>query len=313
MSTISFDNGIKRIYRAIVPRKIRANTHAIRASVRRLRWEVVKQIGSHLCKQVEPGLKIKLYGDSVLCEMIYYWEFEHETREFLKARLRPGDIFLDVGANVGLYTLIASVWVGPTGHVHAFEPASNTHRRLADNVRLNRLSNVTCHSVALSDTSGQATLTVAQDGYDAWNSLGKPCLGNDLDTEIVGTVTLDDFVDQHGLAGRIRAIKIDVEGWETRVLSGGIKTLSGPDSPVLVVEFTEQAAALAGSSCSECYDTLRELGYQVFCFGAEPDRIVELARCEAFPNINVIATKNLAELVRQSDLRLADAASVSMQ
>jgi hypothetical protein len=138
---------------------------------------------------------------------------------------------------------------------------------------------------------------VARDGYDAWNSLGKPYMGADLATETVTTLTLDSFVEQHRLSGKIRAIKIDVEGWEAHVLGGGRRTLAEVDAPVLIVEFTEEAAALAGSSCEECYAALRELGYRVIYLPNGSEESVEVPLLQRFPNMNVVATKNGPELL----------------
>src|SRR2546426_10210770 len=107
--------GAKRVYRAIVPEKIRASVHVARARARRFRWAIAKRTGGHLRKEIEPGLTMKLYGDSVLCEMLYFQNFEAETRAFLKSILRPGDIFFDVGAKVGLITLISARCGEPAG------------------------------------------------------------------------------------------------------------------------------------------------------------------------------------------------------
>ena len=72
--------------------------------------------------RLQPGLKIRLYGDSELCRLIYLGNFEATERAFLNHFLRPGDVFVDVGANIGLFTLIAAARVGPAGRVVAFEP-----------------------------------------------------------------------------------------------------------------------------------------------------------------------------------------------
>jgi FkbM family methyltransferase len=169
-------------------------------------------------------------------------------------------------------------------------------KRLTDNVQLNRLANVTCHRFALSDRNGAAVMTIATDGYDAWNSLGKPYMGSALENETVTTCTLDDFVQRNALSGRISTIKIDVEGWEARVLDGGRRTLSTPDAPVLIVEFTEQAATLAGTCCRTLYDALLELGYRMFTLGPDASAFTEVPPLERFPNVNVIAVKNEAKL-----------------
>ena len=286
----------KRIYRAIVPEKARAKIHVMRARARRLRWDFVKRTRGHLLKEIEPGVKMKLYGDSLLCEMLLFQDFEQETRAFLKAFLRPGDIFLDVGANVGFFTLLAARHVGGSGKLHAFEPVRKTHVRLIENVRLNGLTNVACHRVAFSDTVGEATITVAGDGFDAWNSLGKPYMGGVVGTEVVATTTLDEFVERHSLTGKISAIKIDVEGWESRVLTGANRTLSRDDAPLLIVEFAEQAATLAGSSCNELHRVLNALGYEVMTFDRRASILTRLPIADQYPNTNVIASKRRSEL-----------------
>ena len=136
--------------------------------------------------------------------------------------------------------------------------------------------------------------SIAKDGFDAWNSLGKPYMGEDGGQETVQTVTLDSFVAQHRLAGRITAMKIDVEGWENQVLAGAEKLLSAPNAPALCIEFTEQAAQLAGSSCAALYRTLERLGFQMFTVGDTPETVVPFGLCDPFPNVNLLALKNAA-------------------
>lgn len=286
----------KRIYRKIIPEPIRASRHSLRTKIRQWRWDIARRNGSYVYKEIEPAVKMKLYGDSVFCRMVYFWEFEIETRQFLKTVLQPGDVFLDVGANVGLFSLVASRSVGVKGQVHAFEPVGKTFGRLVDNVNINHLKNVACHRLAFSDNDGEAVMTVAKDGYDAWNSLGKPYMGAALDSETVRTLTLDRFVEEHSLFDKIKAIKIDVEGWEAYVLAGGMKTLSSSQAPLIIIEFTEEAAALANSSCKALFEALCQLGYQMFTLTDGKNNFSPLLPLETFPNSNVIATKNVAEL-----------------
>lgn len=298
MNTTTLQAGAKRIYRAVVPEVLRAGRHSLRARAREWRWNMAKRNGSYLYKYIEPDVRMKLYGDSVFCRMVYFWDFEVETRQFLKSILRPADVFLDVGANVGLFSLIAGRCVGAAGQVHAFEPVKATYDRLIDNVKVNRLENVTCHRLALSDAEGEAVMTIATDGYDAWNSLGKPYMGGALSSETIPTRTLDHFVEQHALLDRIRAIKIDVEGWEAHVLTGGMNTLSSANAPLIIIEFTEEAAALANSSCRAVYDALKQVGYELFQLNDGASGLQPLPPLKAFPNSNVIATKNPTELSR---------------
>lgn len=285
-----------RTYEALVPGFIRVRVHNRWFTRRSNRWQLIRNTPHSVVSPIAPGVKMKLYGDSLLCELLYFDNFEPETRHFFDAYLRPGDTFLDIGANIGLYTLAAARLVGRSGHVHAFEPCSQTFERLEDNVQLNGLRNVTCHQVALSFENAEAELTLANGGFDAWNSLGKPYMGETTGCEMVTTVTLDSVVREHGLTGRNCTLKIDVEGWENQVLAGAEQFLSGDEAPLLCIEFTEEAALLAGSSCCELYRTLERLGYRMFNVSSEPEEVQPFAFRETFPNVNLLATKDIGAL-----------------
>ena len=289
-------NFATRAYEALVPHRIRKGLHNRRFVRNNARWDAIRGTPQSLVRSLG-GVRMRLYGDSRLCEMLYFDQFEPETRGFLDAFLRPGDVLLDVGANVGLYTIAAARIVGNAGQVHAFEPCSQTFSRLEENVRLNGFGNVSCHRLALSDSNAEAELALAKDGFDAWNSLGKPYMGETGGHETVRTVTLDSFVSQHRLEGRVTVIKIDVEGWEKQVLVGGEKLLAAANAPAMCVEFTEEAAQLAGSSCAALYETLEGLGFKMFTVGATPDTVIPFALCDPFPNVNLLALKDPAAVL----------------
>jgi FkbM family methyltransferase len=217
--------------------------------------------------EIQPGVQMRLYFDSNLCRLIFNGGFETSEIQFLNAFLKPGDTFADIGANVGLFTLIAGRLVGGTGVVHAFEPCAKTHDRLLENVRLNNLTNVTCHRLALSDNDGEADMVTDAGGFDAWNSMATPYMGTNLQTEMVRCAKWDTYAKQIGVvAGDVAMMKIDVEGWEKHILLGAHQTLSRDDAPLLQVEFTEQAAKAANSSCRLLHQTILDLGYQLYSF-----------------------------------------------
>jgi FkbM family methyltransferase len=260
---------------------------------RKLRWMLVAGRNRNFVSGLQPGLKIRLHGDSELCHLIYCRHFEAHEREFLNRFLRPGDVFVDVGANIGLFTLIAAERVGPKGKVLAFEPAAKTFGRLVDNVGLNKLSNVECFRLALSDSRGHLQLTASKDGYDAWNSLAKVALGELRETELVEVIEWDQFAGSRDLSGgSVTMMKIDVEGWESRVLEGGKEFFIGSDAPVLQVEFTDDAAEAAGSSCHALYERLQNYGYEMFVYDAGKGRLVRESRRAKYPYLNIIAAKN---------------------
>ena len=122
----------------------------------------------------------------------------------------------------------------------------------------------------------------------------KPYMGETTGREMVTTITLDSFAQEHGLIGRKNCVlKIDVEGWENQVLAGAEQFLFGHDAPLLCVEFTEEAAVLAGSSCTELYRTLERLGYRMFNVSSQAHELQPFPFRKTFPNVNLIATKDI--------------------
>ncbi len=283
--------GLRHLRRGTAPERIRLAYFQYNERKRLAWWQ--SQIGKRHGLEIvlQPGVRMQLNLDSMLSQAIYCSAFEMNERRFLNAFLRPGDVFVDVGANIGLYTLIAAHIVGGSGRVYAFEPCSETYQRLLSNVHLNQITNVACHELALSDSTANLNLNVSQDGYDAWNSLAKPIAGSSFASKTIETVKLDTFVEENNLAGRLTMIKIDVEGWEGRVLEGGFKTLSQLDAPILQVEFTEQAARTAGSSCEKLYRDLAQLGYRMFTYDPKSRCLIDEPIREYFPHLNLIAAK----------------------
>jgi FkbM family methyltransferase len=242
--------------------------------------------------ELQPGVRIRLHLDSELCRLLYTRHFEMTERLFANLFLRPGDTFVDVGANVGVFTLIAASRVGATGRVVAFEPTPATFQRLNENIRTNGFGNVEAHELALSDEIGNTVIATATDGLDAWNSLAVQAAGPRFSESSTRTVTWDQFSDAHQLTGRATMMKIDVEGWECRVLEGARSVLSRPDAPTLQVEFTDAAARAAGSSCSELYATLSDLGYRMFLFDLCERTLVPDPLRSEYPYVNIIAAKD---------------------
>jgi FkbM family methyltransferase len=274
-----------------IPDRLRFLGQQLNDRWRELRWAALRGGPHTLVVKLQPGLKMRLYGDSELCRLIYCRHFEAKERAFVNRFLRPGDVFVDVGANIGLFTLIAAACVGPTGKVVAFEPTTMTYARLQDNVRLNQFSNVSCIKLALSDRAGQLDLTRSTGGFDAWNSLAEPTKGRTFSGEQVEVAGWDGYAREHGLIGRVTMMKIDVEGWESRVLAGGKEAFARADAPVLQVEFTEESAAAAGTSCSDLYRTLEGFGYRMFVYDPAKRTLVPDSLRDEYPYINLIAAK----------------------
>jgi FkbM family methyltransferase len=156
-----------------------------------------------------------------------YGEFSEGEVELFRSVLRPGDVALDIGANLGAHTIPIARLVGPTGFVFAFEPQRILFHILCGNVALNELINVKAFPLALAREPGQTRVMPLD--YAGPNNFGGVSLGG-AQGEAVPVATLD----QIGLP-KARFIKIDVEGMELEVLLGAKATLAR-DRPILYVE-----------------------------------------------------------------------------
>jgi FkbM family methyltransferase len=183
----------------------------------------------------------------------------HEVDEmgFVLHALRPGDLFVDVGANAGSYTVLAAKGVG--AEVIAIEPIPNTFARLTRNVALNGVdASVTCFEGGVSDGPAVIHFTADRDTMNHVAQAGEagPTVG-------VQVVTLDDLVGSR----RPAVVKIDVEGHELPVLRGADQTLSSSTLLGVVME-TNGSGAPYGVSDQMLVDAMARHGFQPF--GYEP-------------------------------------------
>jgi FkbM family methyltransferase len=255
-------------------------------------WESRKGKCEYFEAKLESGIRMRFHLDSELAKLIYCDCYELTERGFLNSFLRSGDIFVDVGANVGLYSLIAARCVGPSGKIYAFEPTHKIYGRLFDNVNLNGFNNIRCFQLALSDKKDVAPFYLSEDGHDAWNSFAPPIAGHSFSKEMIHCETWDNFASQHALFGKITMMKLDVEGWETRFLSGASRFLSRNDAPLLQVEFTDEAARAAGSSSKALYHALEDLGYRIYTYDFKDRKLRSDPVRDSYVYLNLFATKN---------------------
>lgn len=234
------------------------------------------------------NVKINLYKDSVLSRLIYDG-FEKEETDYLTSVLSEGDIFVDIGANIGLFSLIASKIVGNNGLVISFEPSPITFNRLIENVKLNNLNNIDSRNIGLSNVKDELTFYVSDNGYDAWNSFA-PSQDNKLESSIRVLVSPLDAELQNIEKSKIKLIKIDVEGWEKFVLKGGSEFFVNY-SPIVMAEFTEENTFSAGYAVHEIYDIMKDFGYEWYTI-FKGELILETKRLH-YPYNNLIAIKKV--------------------
>lgn len=256
---------------------------------KRSAWESLKLNKNAVTVPVSELSQIKLATTSELSSHIYCGAFEWAEREWLLSELKAGDVFYDIGANIGYFTILAAERCGSSGKVIAFEPVKSTFDQLTENVLLNpHLRNVQLMNLAVSDKEGEENIYVPDKGKDAWNSIAVKPESGEYKTEVIRTIVPDKlFADKSLPAPSI--IKLDVEGWELHALRG-MQTILSKSSPVLLIEFTAMNLEAAGTSGSALAEFLHRLNYSLFEYEPRFKRLNEVSEFE-FEHKNLIAKK----------------------
>lgn len=181
-----------------------------------------------------------------------YWELDNQWR--LASRLRQGDVVYDIGAHVGLYTLLSSARVGETGHVYAFEPLQRNLVYLRRHVELNCLANCSVVEAAVSDASGSRHFDPT--GHDSAGHFSETGLLT------VEAIALDDFVCAGTGRRPPNVIKINAEGAELEVLRGARKIIARYSPLLFLSTHSEELAERCGA-------WLRSAGYSVASLAAD--------------------------------------------
>ncbi len=236
------------------------------APFERGKYRLMRLVGRSLLIELEPGLFIRPLGLSTLeREIILTGNHEPETIQAFAALLAPGMTVIDLGANIGQYTLVAARRVGPRGRVYAFEPTPSLAEHARRNLELNGLDNATVHSVAVSDAPGRVTLHIIEAGEPNMNSIVNGC--SDPKGLEVPTVTLDGFAADQSLRA-VDVIKMDIEGAELQALRGADTLLTGADPPVLVLELNPKTLAYSGHTPDDLLGLLAFYGYTFYPIAA---------------------------------------------
>lgn len=189
---------------------------------------------------------------------IYVGLHEYEEMTFVMHLLRPRDLFVDIGANVGTYTILASKVVG--AQTISVEPVPSTFVHLENNIFYNRIGDrVEARNVGLARSVGQLRFSTDLDTMN--HVVDETYTGK---TTHVDVISLDELLkDRCPLA-----MKIDVEGFERDVLAGGAKTLASRDLQAIIMEINDARLSQADTEGS-AFDTLRDAGFSLHRYQAD--------------------------------------------
>lgn len=196
--------------------------------------------------------KIRCYPSSISIE---YWlnsnaRAEHEN--ILKTYLRPDDIVIDIGANIGILTLTSAAIVGNNGAVYSIEAHPVTFKYLQGNVQLNNFKNIHLYNIAIGDKNGLVSITDKK--YDDENEINKN--GNFK----IRIMKLDDLLNRS--LKRVQFLKVDVEGYEKFVFLGGTEILKKTD--VVYFEFIQRLYIKYGYMLSDIFEILNSVGFNIY-------------------------------------------------
>lgn len=239
-------------------------------ALRRRKWK-------HLCKTADAAaeqavarlgggqirIRINTNPLDVISERIFtHGFFEEPECRFVMRFLQSGMTVIDIGANIGQYTLIAADIVGGHGHVHSFEPNPANFSELALNVAMNDLqSRCTLIDSAVSDSIGTARLSLHPPGLNVYSTIGNQERAAVLGHKVVATETIDNYVINTHHCKSVDFIKIDTEGAELQVLHGARRLLNSDMAPVILMELSASNAAGCGYCAYEILDYLERFSY----------------------------------------------------
>jgi len=177
--------------------------------------------------------------------------YEPELKAFLH-KLAPGSVVVDLGANIGAYTLRAARAIGAESLVFAVEPIPSIFQNLLENISINRFSNVVALNSAAGEASGVARLNLGASGYNA-SSIVRPESGESIEVDVI---SMDDILEKYDVK-RLDLVKMDIEGAEAMAIRGMRSSLRR-FRPLILFENNDEAR-----------EELRILGYEFGTYEAD--------------------------------------------
>lgn len=264
-----------RILKSIINHPINKD-NKLNAIFRYLRWQINCRLNPFpiIYKYTEKSKLIVSKGMTGATGNLICGLHEYNDMFFLLHFLRQNDLFIDIGANIGSYTILAS------GHVEAMtislEPVPSTFEHLTNNININRIQDrVRALNIALGSTSGKISFTKSLD------TMNHVATNLDKDTIDVSVLTLDEILKEE----RIPAlIKIDVEGFETEVINGAKDTLLENELKAIIIELNG-CGERYGYDETKIHNTLIKNGFDPYFY--EPIQR-HLTKIESFGKLNTI-------------------------
>jgi len=216
-------------------------------------------------------------------QLFWYGYYEKELGDLLKKIVKPGDVFLDLGANIGYFSLLVAN-NSPSAKVISFEPVAGLFQNMNDNISLNNIKNILTVNAAVGEINEEKELFVSAPDNLGMSSFHQPANYSGK-KERVKVVAIDDWLKISGLP-RIDVIKLDIEGSELTALKG-MKEVLQKQQPVLIVEVNPETLSMFNLKPSDIYDYLKHLNFEGFLI-LENGKLTHLSKGEIKQTANVL-------------------------
>ena len=271
-------------------KRLKSERRPLRFLISRLLWQW--RI-CHLFAIQRRGYRLRFNPTAMSASLWVDGEFSAQDEHFFEALLKPGDLVVDVGANIGALTLCAAARVGASGKIFSIEAHPAIFGYLMRNLRFNKSKNVEALNLAIGNRKGKANFTDQRS--DDQNAIAAGSEGIEIDL-----CPLDEVIPNQA---RIALLKIDVEGYELFVLQGASSTLDR--TGVVYFESWQKHFERYGYLPGDVVTLLEEKGFSVYQNGRRTLERVDATHCSAQCE-NLVAIRNPADFVSRTGFTLSD-------
>ena len=251
---------------------------------------------SHFFKIDKGDFKVRFYPTNISLRL---WVSKLRKRtvfevdeNFLRSYLKPADVVVDIGANIGFHSLVSSVTVGPKGKVYSVEAHPKTYKALCGNVKFNGFNNIKTYNLAAGEKQGH--ITFSDKKQDDRNSVASNSKGIKVEMKPLDSMDIND--------SPIGLLKVDVEGYEKFVFEGAEKLME--NTLCIYYESAEDHFEEFGYSCDKLNDLLRAKGFKLFRF--ENSKLLSIDKPYTSDKAeNIIAIRDIDDFKKRTGFELS--------
>ena len=216
-------------------------------------------------------------------QLFWYGHYEKTLGDLVKKILKPGDVFLDIGANIGYFSMLAAN-KEPTSKIFSFEPVRKLFQKLEENILVNNMSNITAVNIAIGDTDEEKELFISAADNLGMSSF-QPPENYSGKKEIVKVVSIYRWFKTAGLS-RIDLVKLDIEGSELAALKGMQEVLQN-FKPVVIAEINPETLRLFNLKPADICEFLSKLDFSGYLI-SERGKLEQVKQNEIDQTVNVL-------------------------